>query len=93
MTLTEYYNLIKDDAGKILKYERKQFGYSWKKLAKLAYTDPETIEYIENGYVCMMTPNILKNLSLALDIEFNVFLKRKLSDDEIGDFLQMAYYK
>ena len=43
MTLTEYYNLIKDDAGKILKYERKQFGYSWKKLAKLAYTDPETI--------------------------------------------------
>lgn len=93
MTLTEYYNLIRDDAGKILKYERKQFGYSHKKLAKLAYTDPETIEYIENGYVCMMTPNILKNISLALDIEFDRFFKRKLTTDEIGDFQQMAFFK
>ena len=93
MTLTDYYNLIRDDAGKILKRERKQYGYSRRRLAQLAYTDPETIEYIEEGYVCMMTPNILKNIVLTLNLEYDEFLIRKLSADEIGYFQEMAYFK
>ena len=46
-----FYQLISDDAGKRLKYERRAWGMSRRKLAKLAFTDPETIEDIEKGYV------------------------------------------
>ena len=44
-----FYNLIRDDAGERIKFERKAWGMSRKKLARLAYTDPETIEYIEKA--------------------------------------------
>ena len=38
---------------------------------------PCPIEYIEEGYVCMMTPNILKNIVLTLNLEYDEFLIRK----------------
>ena len=41
----------------------------------------------------MMTPNILKNIILTLTLEYDEFLIRKLSADEIGDFQEMAYFK
>ena len=36
--------LISDDTGTRLKRERREWGMSRRRLAKLSYTDPETIE-------------------------------------------------
>ena len=49
-----FYNLLSDNAGNILKRERKAWGMSRKRLARLTNIEPEVIEYIERGYVCMM---------------------------------------
>lgn len=78
-----FYQLISDDAGKRLKYERRAWGMSRRKLAKLAFTDPETIEDIEKGYVCMLDFHLLRNLSKTLQISpFDFFIKR-LTKEEI----------
>ncbi len=78
-----FYNLIRDDAGERIKFERKAWGMSRKKLARLAYTDPETIEYIEKGYVCMMNFNMLLNISKALQVSFSIFLNKNLTNEEL----------
>lgn len=78
-----FYQLISDDAGKRLKYERRAWGMSRRKLAKLAFTDPETIEDIEKGYVCMLNFRLLRNISRVLQISpFDFFIKR-LTKEEI----------
>ena len=78
-----FYQLISDDAGKRLKYERRSWGMSRRKLAKLAFTDPETIEDIEKGYVSMLDFHLLRNLSKVLQISpFDFFIKR-LTKEEI----------
>ncbi len=78
-----FYQLISDNAGKKLKYERKAWGMSRRRLAKLAYADPETIEDIEKGYVCMLNFNLLRNLCKALQISpFDFFIKQ-LTTEEI----------
>ena len=66
--MNKFYELISDNAGKKIKRERQAWGMSRRRLARLAKTDKETIEYIENGYVCMLDTNLLKMISEALDI-------------------------
>lgn len=78
-----FYNLIRDDAGERIKFERKAWGMSRRRLAYLAYTDPETIEYIEKGYVCMMDFNMLLNISKALQVNFGIFLNKVLTNEEL----------
>ena len=78
-----FYELISDNAGKRLKYERKAWGMSRRKLARLAYTDPETIEKIENGYVCMLDFNLLKNLCSTLDVSPFDFFNKNLTTEEL----------
>lgn len=78
-----FYELIRDDAGKKIKYERKAWGMSRKRLASLAYTDPETIESIEKGYVCMMDFKLLVNIARALDISPFIFSRKVLTNEEI----------
>ena len=78
-----FYQLISDNAGKKLKYERKAWGMSRRRLAKLAYTDPETIEDIEKGYVCMLNFDLLRNLCKALQISPFEFFVKQLTTEEI----------
>ena len=78
-----FYQLISDDAGKRLKYERRAWGMSRRKLAKLAFTDPETIEDIEKGYVCMLDSELLRRISETLDVNMFDFFKRKLTFKEM----------
>jgi transcriptional regulator with XRE-family HTH domain len=78
-----FYELIRDDAGLRIKYERKAWGMSRKKLARLSYTDPETIEYIEKGYVCMMDFRMLMNISKALQVSPFIFFRKTLTNEEI----------
>ena len=77
-----FYQLISDDAGKRLKYERRAWGMSRRRLAYLTKTDPETIEYIERGYVCMMDYDMLNKFCRTLDISPFCFFRRRLTDDE-----------
>ena len=83
-----FYELIRDDAGKKIKYERKAWGMSRKRLASLAYTDPETIESIEKGYVCMMDFKLLVNIARALDISPFIFFRKVLTNEEIVDYMK-----
>ena len=78
-----FYNLISDSAGKRLMYERKAWGMSRRKLAKLAYTDSETIEDIEKGYVCMLDFNLLRKLCRVLQISPFDFFTKQLTTEEI----------
>lgn len=82
-----FYELISDDAGRKIKYERKAWGMSRRRLARLAYTDPETIEYVEKGYVCMMDFNLLNNIAKALQVSPFIFFRRILTNEEIIDLV------
>lgn len=85
--MNKFYELISDNAGKKIKRERQAWGMSRKKLARLAKTDKETIEYVENGYVCMLDTNLLKMISEALDVDMFDFFKRTLTTDELIEIL------
>ena len=78
-----FYDLISDNAGKQIKRERKAWGMSRGRLAKLVKTDRETIEYIENGYVCMLDADLLRRISETLDVNMFDFFKRKLTFQEM----------
>lgn len=78
-----FYELIRDDAGEKIKYERKAWGMSRKRLASLSFTDCETIEYIENGYVCMMNFKMLVNISKALQVSPFIFLRKTITTEEL----------
>ena len=78
-----FYDLISNSAGRKLKGERKAWGMSRRRLAKLAYTDPETIEYIERGYVCMLDFDLLRRLCQALQISPFDFFRKQLTTEEI----------
>ena len=78
-----FYNLLSDDAGKILKKERKAWGMSRKRLARLTNIEPEVIEYIERGYVCMMDYDMLSRMCKVLEISPFLFFRRKLTNEEI----------
>lgn len=81
--MTKFYELISDDTGTRLKRERREWGMSRRRLAKLSHTDPETIEYIEKGYVCMLDFNLLVNICKALQINPFDYFSKKLTDKEI----------
>jgi transcriptional regulator with XRE-family HTH domain len=78
-----FYNLLSDDAGILLKRERKAWGMSRKKLARLTNIEPEVIEYIERGYVCMMDYDMLSRMCKVLQVSPFSFFIRKLTNEEI----------
>ena len=78
-----FYELISDNAGKKLKRERQAWGMSRRKLAILVMSDPETIENIENGYVCMLDSDLLRRISEVLDVNMFDFFIRKLTFNEM----------
>ena len=78
-----FYELISDNAGKQIKRERKAWGMSKRRLARLTGTDKETIEYIENGYVCMLDSNLLRRIAEVLDVSMFDFFRKKLTFEEM----------
>ena len=78
-----FYKLISNRAGEKIKEERKAWGMSKRRLAKLTYTDKETIEYIENGYVCMLDSNLLRRIAEVLDVSMFDFFRKKLTFEEM----------
>ena len=78
-----FYDLISNGAGRKLKGERKAWGMSRRRLAKLTGTDKETIEYIENGYVCMLDSNLLRRIAEVLDVSMFDFFRKKLTFEEM----------
>ena len=83
-----FYNLISDDAGKKLKEERKSWGMSRKKLASLTNIEPEVIEDIERGYVCMMNYDMLSRMCKVLQVSPFSFFIRKLTNEEIIEIIK-----
>ena len=78
-----FYELISDNAGKKIKRERLAWGMSRRRLAKLTYTDKETIEYIEKGYVCMLDFKLLRNICNVLEISIFDFFIKPVTIEEI----------
>ena len=83
-----FYNLLSDNAGKILKRERKAWGMSRKRLARLTNIEPEVIEDIEKGYVCMMNYDMLIRFCKVLEISPFIFFIRKLTNEEILEIIK-----
>ena len=74
-----FLKLISDSAGEKIKQERKAWGMSKRRLAKLTYKDQETIESIEKGYVCMLDFKLLRNICKVLQISiFDFFYKTSI---------------
>ena len=74
----------KDNIGDILKQERKSWGMSRKRLARLAYVDRYTIEDIENGLI--RNPNFFDMLNICdvLDSSVYFFLLDEKEDSYYG---------
>ena len=78
-----FLKLISDSAGEKIKQERKAWGMSKRRLAKLTYTDQETIASIEKGYVCMLNFKLLRNICKVLQISIFDFFTRPVSKEDI----------
>ena len=78
-----FLKLISDSAGEKIKQERKTWGMSKRRLAKLTYIDQETIESIEKGYVCMLDFKLLRNICKVLQISIFDFFTRPVSKEDI----------
>lgn len=78
-----FLKLISDGAGEKIKQERKAWGMSKRRLAKLTYIDQETIESIEKGYVCMLDFKLLRNICKVLQISIFDFFTRPVSKEDI----------
>lgn len=57
--------------GELLKYERKSWGMSKRRLARLAHVDVETIEEIENGTI--IEPDFYEMLNICEILESSIF--------------------
>lgn len=66
-----------DDLGKIIRYERKSWGMSKRRLARLSHTDKETIEDIESGNLKNPDFFLMLNICETLDISVFSLLKNK----------------
>lgn len=60
-----------DNLGNIIRRERKSWGMSKNRLAKLSYTDKETIEEIESEII--KTPDFYLMLKICDVLEISVF--------------------
>lgn len=61
----------RNDLGRLLKYERRSWGMSKKRLARLAHVDVETVEDIENGIVT--DPDFSEMLNICDVLDSSVF--------------------
>lgn len=80
-------NLIIDDLGKKLKQERLEWGMSQRRLAKLSFTDKETITEIENGIYYDLDFKLLVNICDALQISVFSFIKEGVTIHELLDII------
>ena len=88
-----FYNLISDDAGKKLKEERKSWGMSRKKLASLTNIEPEVIEDIERGYVCMMNYDMLSRMCKSFFFFYKKINKwRNNRNNKVGGNMKLINY-
>lgn len=71
-----------NDFGKVIRYERKSWGMSQRRLAKLSYTDKETIEDIESGKE--INPDFFLMLRICDVLDISVF--SLLKDKEVKKF-------
>ena len=78
-----FYELISDYAGEQIKKERKEWEMSRRLLAKLVKVDKETIEKIEEGYICMLDIDLLRMISEVLNVNMFSFFKRELTNEEM----------
>lgn len=60
-----------DGFGKIIRIERKSWGMSKRRLARLSYTDKETIEDIESGKD--INPDFFLMLKICEVLDISVF--------------------
>lgn len=66
-----------DNLGKVIRYERKSWGMSQRRLAKLSYVDKETIEDIESGKERNPDFFVMLKICEVLDISVFALLKDK----------------
>ena len=66
-----------DEFGKVIRYERKSWGMSKRRLARLSYTDKETIEDIESGLDNNPDFFLMLRICEVLDISVFSLLKDK----------------
>lgn len=57
--------------GKLLKYERKSWGMSKKRLARLSHVDIDTIDEIETGFIT--DPDFYEMLNICEALDSSVF--------------------
>lgn len=65
--------------GKLLKYERKAWGMSQRRLAYLSHTDVETIQEIESGKIKNPDFFLVLQICDVLQISIYDFIKKKKS--------------
>ena len=75
--------LFRKNTGKTIKKERKDWGMSVSRLAKLSHTDKETIEEIENNNFSSIDFEMLLNICDALKISAFSLLKEGLTIEEL----------
>lgn len=80
-------NLIVDNLGSKLKHERLEWGMSQRRLAKLSFTDKETITEIENGIYYDLDFKLLVNICDALQISVFSFIKEGVTIQELLDVI------
>ena len=75
----------KKDLGKRLKNERKSWGMSRRRLAKLSHVDIEVIEEIENGII--KDPDLFDMLNICEALESSIYYYLKKPVKLFGVFL------
>lgn len=71
-----------DNLGKVIRYERKSWGMSQRRLARLSYIDKETIEDIESGKE--ISPDFFLMLKICEVLDISVFTL--LKDKKVKNF-------
>lgn len=76
-------DLLVEDISDRLKKERKAWGMSRRRLARLSHTDKETIEEIEYGNLKNLDFELLMRICEALEISAFSFLKKGTTVEEL----------
>lgn len=72
-----------DNFGYKLKKERKEWGMSKRRLARLSFTDIETIEELENGECLNPNFELILNICKALDLSAFSLIKENTTITQI----------